>query len=96
MPRPKKESTKGKDEINRDHYKKMLKDKRYSVYLEEKKQQKQLKLTLSVEMDSAIRQYCSTQDKLTPQEYILSLIKKDLQDKGVFLANKAAVSEDNV
>lgn len=82
MPRPKKESTKSKDEINRDHYKKMLEDKTYSDYLKDKKQQKQLKLTLSVELDTAIRQFCSTQDKLTPQEYILGLIKNDLQKRG--------------
>ena len=82
MPRPKKESTKSKDKINRDHYKKMLEDKTYSDYLKDKKQQKQLKLTLSVELDTAIRQFCSTQDKLTPQEDILCLIKNDLQKRG--------------
>ena len=40
MARPKKEKTKSKDEINKDHYKKMLEDKRYSVYLEEKRDKK--------------------------------------------------------
>ena len=95
MPRPKKESTKGKDEINRDHYKKMLKDKTYSKYLEEKKQQKQLKLTLSVELDSALRQYCSTLDgDVKPQEYIIKLIKHDLQKNGGIISDNAASAEE--
>lgn len=94
MARPKKESTKSKDEINKDHYKKMLEDKSYSDYLKEKKQQKQLKLTLSIEMDSAIRQYCSTQEDLTPQAYILKLIEDDFQKRGAINGENTDPTKD--
>ncbi len=77
MPRPRKDVKKSKDEINRDHYKVMLEDKTYSEYLKEKKQQKQLKLTLSLDEDTAIRDFCA-KEGIKPQEYILRLIRTDL------------------
>ena len=69
---------KSRSEINRDYYQKKMEENKggYSQYLEEKKQ-KQLKLTLSIEQDSAIRKHCA-EIQMKPQEYILKLIQKDL------------------
>ena len=90
MPRPKKETLKSKEEINQDHYKKMVENhKSYSDYLQKEKNQKQLKLTLSLEIDSALREYCKRIDK-TPQEHILSLIKNDLEKNGGISCENAA------
>ena len=93
MPRQKKDVTKSKSDINRDHYKVMLDNKSYSDYLKEEKKQKQLKLTLSVEEDSALRQYCTTIG-VKPQEYILGLIRDDLERNGGINGDNAASTED--
>lgn len=85
MPRPKlsdEQKKENRKKANEAYNKKRLLDETgekqtYSEYLE-KKGTKQLKLTLTLEQDSAIRKHCA-EIKMKPQEYILKLIQKDLK-----------------
>ncbi len=90
MPRPKLTDEQKKENrrlANEAYNKKRLLDdsgekQTYSEYLE-KKGTKQLKLTLTVEQDTAIRKYCSENNDIKPQEYIIGLIKDDLENHGI-------------
>ena len=100
MPRPKlskKEKDEHKKALDKAYNDKRLIDSNgqkisYSEYLKDKGT-KQLKLSLPIEMDSALRQYC-TQEGIKPQKYILELIEDALKSKGAINGENAATTEE--